>query len=96
MLGVVWEIAGRKSFVGGELLQTRSIQFDGENMTLSRVALVGIEKYRARCFVNSFDPKHSKVALSELPLQFGIRPHRVLLIEAVVVEVHVPIAPARP
>ena len=65
-------------------------------MPLPRIVFVGGEENRARGFIDSFDSQHFEVALSELPIQFRFGGQRILLIEAVEIQMRVPIAPARP
>ena len=65
-------------------------------MQLSRIIFIRREKYSARSLVHPLDSHHLKLAIRQLPLQFGVRGQRILLIKAVKIKMHVPIAPARP
>src|SRR5271155_1639450 len=65
-------------------------------MPLPRIVFVSREKYGAGRFVYSLDSRHFVVALRELPLQLCVGGERILFVKAVEVEMHVPVAPARP
>src|SRR5208282_3130720 len=96
MFPVLRKISGIHSFIMRELLEAAAIQPHRTDVPLPWVAWIGQEKYRARRFVHSLNPQHLKVPLRKLPLQFRVCCHRARLIEAVEVDMHVPVSPARP
>src|SRR5208282_3819301 len=96
MFAILGELSGIHSLIVRELLQGSSIQLYRTDVLLPRITRVGQEKYRARRFVHSLDSQHLKVTVCKLSFQFCVRPCWVLPIEAVEVEMHVPVTPIRP
>ena len=96
MLPILRETSRVHSLFTCELLHARSIQFHGTDMLLPRVTRVGEEEHTARRFVDSLNSQHFEVAMRKLALKFRVSAHRVLLIEAVEVEMHVSVAPTGP
>ena len=96
VFAIVGEIAGINTLIMGELLCPAPIQLDGKDLALPRVALSRIKKHCACGFIDAFNSQHFEVAFGELPLQLGVGGHGIFFIEAVVVEMHVAVAPTRP
>ncbi len=96
VLPVVAEISNVHPLFRGQRLESRAIQLHRENMHLPRIIFIRREEHRPRSLVHALNSQHLEVALGQLPLQLRIRGHRILLVKAVQIEMHVAVAPARP
>ncbi len=80
----------------GQLLLAGTVEFDRPQLLFARIAFVRDVINHSRCRIHRLDRRHLAVAIRELPHQLRLTRHRVGFIEAVEIDLRVPIAPARP
>src|SRR5260370_16650185 len=94
MLAIVGEVRKMPALVRGQAVEVRALELHREHVLLVDVALIGSEI--DRIVIHSLDAQNFVFALFQLTLELRIRGERVLLVEAVEVQVGVAVAPTPP
>src|SRR6266852_5387937 len=96
----MFPIVGKSRFVATffprDQLKIGSVDFYGTELLLARIVFVTGEIKNPDALVHFGDIKHFKIASGKLAFKLSLACQRILLVEAVKVEMSMSVAPARP